>query len=179
MTTEGCSFLFPGHTTCFDLHRCLFHFSHLSCTTHFRLPSSSHMPYTPHARRTHDISVTMATSSEAPRLLERALLFRTLFCVASKTRPDGRRADVSVTAKPTLCVCACVRGLWVSVCVCHWLGHRARAQECRTGCREKIPETVESVQNTAWGASDCNTAETQQTLTFIPRVQFTLCVFSP
>lgn len=94
------------------------------------------------------------------------VVLRTLFCVASKMKPDRR--SVRVAAKPTLCfsrlcVCVCVLLAW----------QRDSRQECRTGCRKKIPETVKSMPKTPWGCLWMQ-RRSKQTLNSIPQVQFTL-----
>lgn len=133
---------------------------HTSPTLSLRLPLSSHV-HALHMDLTRDIGVTMATWSEAP-------LFPPRGCRSSKPlllslqRP-GQTGSIRTSA--WLLMQQCVRppklyvllyyvkfvvcmSVCVSVCVCV-----ARVQECRTGCREKIPETVESEQKPPWGAS--------------------------
>lgn len=161
MTTAAPIF-FPGHAPCFDLHRCVFQFFHTSpALSHFRLPPFSHMHSTQTHTHTRHQQPWQPWARDSWVSGEGVSLSRTLFCVLSKT--SGVRTSVWMLNR--CCLPRLYMGVCVRVCV------TGQSQECRTGCREKIPKRVD-VKNTPWGASDCNT-EAQRTLNCISRVQFT------
>lgn len=129
-----------GRADHFDLHLCSSSFSHLA----FSLSPTSILAhiytrtnFTQTAHKRHQCNHGNQGSSASGE----GVVLRTLFCVASKMKPDRR--SVRVAAKPTLCfsrLCVCVRVLLA------W--QQDSRQECRTGCRKKIPETVKSMPKT-------------------------------
>lgn len=90
-------------------------FSHLSSAL-------SHSPTSISHPTAECISVAMATQSGAPRFPGEASHSWTLQCVSPNT--EGLRTSASLSS----------RAVRERVC--------GRAQECRTGCRQKIPEPM-------------------------------------
>lgn len=119
----------------------------------------------------------MVTMCDAPRFPDKAIaLSNPLLCLF---KDEGRRQCV----EPMLCVSPkalheCICAVW-GYCVCVSLA--GMTQECPTGCRKKIPE---SMWKTHSEVPVTVTQRHMKTLNYVPRVQFThshirpLCVLS-
>lgn len=150
--------LSSGLTPRFYLHRC----SSPPPLPFFPTPPLRGLTFAylhPHTS-THNISVAMATMCDAPRFpCKDIALSNPLLCLF---KDEGRCQRV----EPTLCVSSkCICAVWGLLCVC--VSPAGMTQECRTGCRKKIPE---SMWKTHSEVPVTVTQRHMRTLNYVPRV---------